>query len=269
MTVPPERLANWADSFSSYRSNPKQADILAWLAQFSEEHRELACKILDHVIVVSETQALQGLRTALQNTPGWHRAAGSRNGKWYFAGFGGPGESGATMLHKFREANDMTSSRWQTYFVSLRDLPGKRLTAADTVIFVDDFSGSGRQVCSYWPRFQELVASEARCVLILLAATATALDRISDETELEPVVHITIAPSESVFAEGGNFSPEDQNVLVEYGKRAWSKHPKGFGECGLLFVLSHKTPNNSLPILYARNDTWIGLFPRSILPPLT
>jgi len=36
----------------------------------------------------------------------------------------------------------------------------------------------------------------------------------------------------------------------------------GFNECGLLLVLSHNTPNNTLPVIWEDTDIFRGLFPR-------
>lgn len=36
----------------------------------------------------------------------------------------------------------------------------------------------------------------------------------------------------------------------------------GFNECGLLLVLSHNTPNNTLPVIWEDTDKFRGLFPR-------
>jgi hypothetical protein len=56
----------------------------------------------------------------------------------------------------------------------------------------------------------------------------------------------------------------DRDNLLPYCDRADKKNPRGFGECGLLYVLCHKTPNNSIPILYANHSQWVGLFPRNL-----
>ncbi|RSK47470.1 phosphoribosyltransferase-like protein [Hymenobacter rigui] len=56
----------------------------------------------------------------------------------------------------------------------------------------------------------------------------------------------------------------DASIVDGHFKKG--KHSKpylGFDECGLPLVLSHNTPNNSLPILWLPNDKdFVGLFPR-------
>jgi hypothetical protein len=44
---------------------------------------------------------------------------------------------------------------------------------------------------------------------------------------------------------------------------ASQRHPRGFGDCGLVIVLYHQCPNNSLAVLHASSGNWEPLFPRS------
>ncbi|MGE5501974.1 MAG: hypothetical protein ACM3W4_08605 [Ignavibacteriales bacterium] len=259
-------MAQWLERFRFYRHPPDEAAIRAWLGRFKEEHQPIAMRVLDAVVVIPEVEIQQGYKDALDSLPGWSRDKAHRQGRWYFVGFGGAGESGVAMLRTFREANNLTNSMWDPLFCMPRDLPKLRLSAYDRVVFVDDFSGSGKQVCSYWPLMQELVASEATCYLVLTAATAAALGEIQRKTELQLRTRITLPEAANIFSEESNlFGADEKAVLVEYGGIAWRAHPKGFGGCGLLFVLSHKTPNNSIPILYVNHQAWVGLFPRNLL----
>ena len=57
----------------------------------------------------------------------------------------------------------------------------------------------------------------------------------------------------------------DQGIETESYKKGKYKNPYlGFDECGLPLILSHNTPNNSLPILWFNSDDhkYGGLFPR-------
>jgi hypothetical protein len=170
------------------------------------------------------------------------------------------------MLRLFREANGMAAAGWQPFFVTPLDLPGLKLSALDSVVFVDDFAGTGTQMVGYWPIMQELIASEAKCYLVLTAITTRATEAITENTDLDVRAEITLDDSANVFSqECALFTEEEKNILDEYGTQASVDRPRGFGECGLTFVLSHKTPNNTLPILYANHPGWVGPFPRYLL----
>jgi hypothetical protein len=261
--VSEERLTSWLERFRFYREPPDKIAIERWLERFSEAHRDVAARVLDSVEILSEREILNAYRTMLSGLPNWNIDPRQRRGRWAFVGFGGAGESGPSMLRLFREANGMTSRAYDQFFHSPTDLPSLQLTAEDQVVFVDDFAGTGDQVCRTWPVLQELIASEARCYLILTAATEDAISKIASRTSLVIMVSYRLTACDNLFNEEcEHFSGEEKNVILSYNRKADRRNPRGYGNCGLLFILSHKTPNNTLPILHAHHRRWRGLFPR-------
>lgn len=257
------KLEGWLNSFRFYRNPPDRARIEDWLSQFLEEHREVAKRVLDRIQVVSDTDILLGYRDFLNRCRGWSRNPAVREGAWYFVGFGGQGESGPHMVRLFRESNQLNAEKYDSLFVTIRDLPSLRLTAADTVVFIDDISGSGDQVCRLWPTIQELIASEARTILLLTAVTYRAAGRIAKETELEVKFRDFLDTDRDFFhVDFVGFSPDEKEIIAGYCTRADHVNPKGYGDCGLLYVLAHKTPNNCLPIVHAYKLAWRGVLPR-------
>jgi hypothetical protein len=170
------------------------------------------------------------------------------------------------MLRMFREANGLTADKWQSYFISVRELPRLNLSAFDTVVFIDDFAGTGEQMTKYWPIMQELVASEASCYLVLTAITSEAEQRIAKKTELKLRSRLVLNESHNIFSDASNLLSTDEKVTLKaLGKLAWPDNPIGYGNCGLTLVLSHKTPNNTIPVLHANHRRWVGPFPRNLI----
>lgn len=261
------RIGKWIRDFRFYRASPHEAEINAWLNRFGLDDRDIAARVLDCVEVISEATIQEGYKQALGAMAGWHRRANLRDGKWIFTGFGAPSESGMAMLRLFREANSLTDQRFDQLFCSITDIPRRKLSAEDSVVLVDDFAGTGRQISRRWPTLQELIACDARCYLVLTAATIDAIRKIESDTTLEVLVRTKIERNENIFSSAcRRFSAADRAALLPYCERADKKNPKGFGDCGLLYVLSHKTPNNSIPILHSNHSRWVGLFPRNLQP---
>lgn len=261
-----QQLVTWVERFAHYRKPPTHDDLLAWLGRFQPEHLSIAHRILENVIVINETQIHEGYRDGLNDLPGWSKKSDVREGRWYFVGVGGQGESGPAMLRMFREANGLASDVWANYFVSPTDLPGLALSAYDSVVFVDDFAGTGEQMTNYWPIVEELIASEAKCYLLTSAMTSEAQEAISEKTEFVVRTSELLPPAANIFSSDCElFDAEEKDILDQYGKLADAKRPRGYGECGLCLVISHKTPNNSIPILHANHNRWIGPFPRYLL----
>lgn len=261
--ISPKRIAEWIEVGRVYRLPPDVAAIRQWLNRFSRGDQDIAARVLDCVQIVSEQEIHLGYRKALEGLRDWDINPARRRGQWLFVGFGGPGESGQAMVRTFREANQLTSRAYDHLFCGATDLLFKGLTAADHIVFIDDFSGTGSQVSSAWPTLQELIAADASCHLILTAATQVAISKIRELNNLSLMVHLNLQEEDNVFSKKCKYFKKAEKLIIEkYGKRADRKIPKGFGECGLLFVLSHKTPNNTVPILSAYHDRWHGLFPR-------
>lgn len=259
----PEKLAQWVEKLRFYRNPPNTERIVNWLSQFDAVDRGLAERILDKIRVVSDEEILIGYRDFLANEGGWHRNQGERQGRWYFLGFGGAGESGPAMVRSFREANRLNAPRFNELFVNITDLPRLQLTAKDTVVFIDDISGSGDQAVGLWPTLAELIASEAKAILVLTAVTETSKDRLSNETELQIRYRDLLGPADDFFDDQfPDFSSEEKNKIEAYCNRADPKNPRGYGNCGLLYILAHKTPNNCLPVIHSHNNGWSGILPR-------
>ena len=261
-----ERIGEWYDRFRFYRHAPSREELSAWIKQFDEADFDLAARVLDQVILISDLDIQKGYRNALASLPGWSAIEAKRVGRWAFVGLGGQAESGPAMLHMFREANDLTSDRHQALFVTLADLPKLRLTARDTVVFVDDFAGTGDQFSKRWEMYRELVSSEAKAHLFLAAATSSAIGRLDGLEDVQVRANLVLGPEANIFApENVVFDGADKTALLAYCRRADKHNPMGWGKCGLLLVISRKTPNNSIPALHATARRWKPIFPRRLL----
>jgi len=260
-----DRMNQWIGDFAGYRINISEGRVERWLQGFRPRHRDIAARVLDAVEFVSHEQIAAAYRTALARLPGWHLDASRRAGKWRFVPFSvSAGESGDSMLHAFRLANRLNRRRYDPLFIGKRDLPGEQLTADDSVVFVDDFAGTGKQAVDAWNEaLEELLPGQPSAYLVLVATSAQARKRISEETGLTVVPQHVLGDSDNIFHDRcTRFSPQDKETIREYCRRADQVNPAGYGQCGFVIVLSHNCPNNSIAILHAFNDRWEGLFRR-------
>jgi hypothetical protein len=275
--VDQKRRKKWIDRFGSYRSGIDNIAIMSWLEQFSNPDRDVAARVLDVVEYFGQSHIHAAYSEALAGLPGWDIAASRRRGKWAFCAMSrSAGESGDAMLHSFRIANKLGAARHDDLFLTRSDLfrrpnlpenDSNRLGSEDVVVLLDDFSGTGGQVCDAWndpvTSFGALLAGVGTVYLILVAASHEALMRIKKETSITVVPAHQLKEADNVFSEKcDKFSNADRSRLLHYGKMADNVRPKGFGDCGFVVVFQHRAPNNSIPILHADHDKWTGLFPR-------
>ena len=188
-----------------------------------------------------------------------------RQGRWRFAAFSSrSGESGDRMLHTFRTAAGLTSGRFDDLFIHRSDLLRENLAAGDTIVFVDDFSGTGTQAVTAWNEsLSELLPGRPRTFLVLVVAIHDAITHIASNTPIKVRAFRRLRPHDNFFApQCTRFNATEKTRTLHYCTIADAAHPRGFGACGVLLVLAHRCPNNSLPILHANNPTFRGLFPR-------
>ena len=272
-----KRYKRWIAHFGSYRAGIINITIESWLNQFDTADQDLAARVLDAVEFYGQSQIHAAYRQALAALDGWHKSASKRKGRWRFAAMSGSaGESGDAMLYQFRIANGLDAKHLNELFVSRSDLfrqpllpdgDPQKLGKDDVVVLLDDFSGTGTQVCDAWndpeTSFGALLAGVGRVYLILVAASKAAQKKISADTSICLVPAHELREGDNIFSDRcTHFTKADRVKLLHYGEIADRRHPKGFGDCGFVVVFQHRPPNNSIPILHANHTRWTGLFPR-------
>jgi len=261
------RVRGWLDDFAGYRVNVTEGRIDRWIEQFQRRHRDLAARILDSVDFVSRGRVAVAFRQVLSQIPGWNLSRQKRKGRWVFVPFtASAGESGDTMLREFRVANGMGKQKFNYLFKYKSDLPGEELGPADTVVFVDDFAGTGQQAIDHWEQsLEELLPQQPTTYLVLVVTSRAARKKIDKETGMVVVPNTEIGDRDNMFHEScKHFSRSEKKIALKYCTRAKPDEPRGFGGSGLLVVFSDRCPNNTIPILHESNNRWEGLFRRSL-----
>lgn len=259
------RYRTWRETFSSYRHAINVNSIDRWLDQFKPTDKDLAARILDCVEFISLEQIGIAFRQILTQLPGWQIDENKRIGRWRFVPFSvSSGESGDTMMHKFRLANGLSGRKYHELFIYKSDLLREKITSEDTVVFIDDFSGTGKQVCDYWTELRELLPEQPTIYLVLVGVNNKAKQKIAEETDLQVISQYDFNNSDDIFSVScRHFTQDEKDKILEYCRRADRTNPRGFGECGLVLVFAHNTPNNSIPILHTNHGAWEGLFRRN------
>ena len=165
-----------------------------------------------------------------------------------------------------------------------------------TVVLLDDFSASG---ITYLRRGSEghiegklekvhrsltsgdlaklVHPDQIRVVLVIYVASAQARAHVEElwadltgegGIPLHVLILQVLGPSTRLTrASGHQLEPlveryYDDDVEDDHTRKGGIDVKFGFGDCGLCVVLSHNTPNNSLPLLWAETDKTRALFPR-------
>lgn len=266
------RIQAWLDRFDGYRVTVTDFRVRNWLANFREDDRDLGARVLDAVTFLKSEDMEAALRDLVSCLPGWHMSKAHRRGKWRFVAFSiSAGESGDLLLHRSRTALGLEGRQFDELFIHKANLLSERLEADDSVVFFDDFAGTGEQACRAWrgdsvtrvTGLAELLPGNPKTYLVLIAAGQRAITRIAQETELNVRAKHMLGSADDIFSRDcEHFTEPEKESLLTYCERADRRIPRGYGNCGFVVVLAHKTPNNSIPVLHASHERWTGLFPR-------
>jgi len=178
-----------------------------------------------------------------------------------FAPLGNTSESSSYLLYHFRQENDLAKDNFD-----IRDCTKR-------IVFVDDFSISGRQAYDYFNKIKTKLGEKSIYFLVMVT-TKDALDKLS---KLKSLPHLITIPcivlddksqlfsSASIVFEG--YKPEVKEQAKQlcryYGERLKvSKSPLGFGGKAYMFGSYYNIPNNTLPIFWSSKDGWKFLFKR-------
>ena len=264
LAIDMHRMTSWVNTFAGYRHPVTEGRIDRWLNQFDQKDRDIAARTLDCVDFITHEHMTIAFRSILRGLDGWNRDESRRRGKWRFVAFSASsGQSGDSMLHKFRLANNLNGKKYDSLFIYKSELLGNSLGLGDNVVFVDDFAGTGRQACEAWAEIEELLPGNPTVYLILVAASVSARTKITNETHLTVIPHIELTNCDNIFSsECGHFTTREKDALLRYCQKGDKHNPRGYGNCGLVIVFAHNCPNNSIPILHAHHHKWEGLFRR-------
>jgi hypothetical protein len=259
------RYAGWMTSFAGYRVAVTQQVIEDWLDQFRPEDRDLAARVLDAVTFLRQQDIEDAYRFAFNQLPGWNILPASRAGRWRILPFSdSAGTSGDSMLHAARTALGMSGRAYNELFIHRSDTYRAGLGRGDNLVFVDDFTGTGDQLCNAWQTgLSELVPDGVVAYFVVAVCGPMAMRRISTETQLNVIAKSALTQSDDIFATAcTHFSVADKARILSYCRKAKKRQPMGYGNCGFLIVFCHKAPNNTIPILHASSRSWTPIFPR-------
>lgn len=269
----------------------QSSQLDGWLKQFDGKTEEFfsAC-ILYKLILRSDRQLISGLQALFRGNLEWKVSlpAGSFDGELVSL-LSGASDPGIRLVPVIRETDPPTKSgplilrmlkralkleqRWMCWPWQCAELARKKPNI-QTIIFVDDFSGTGVQFTKFYElwKFDEL-RNDIKFIYAPIMAHKTALNKLSGLTRLEVVTAEILDEDHSLFSPqswndltGGLISSEAAIAWYKDFVKAKDLQLKtddlGVGELALTLGFGHATPNNSLPSLWTTKSSWFPLLER-------
>jgi|GEM_PF-3255197 len=251
-----QRSQDFAD-----HENMTLARLIRWFDQFNLHDQPMAGKILE-VIDYFAIPRIRGMSKQLVDLV-LAELSGAREDALYFIPVGGVYESSRVIARAIRDIQRRTRARWQ--ICSMADVERLEPNEVDALIFVDDFSGTGNSLSTWWSEVEPLVLpKDAKIIVALLVLNDPARSAILQFAD-DVICIQELDDTHNAFSTSCcHFNDSDRNLLLKYCVRtgASRKYVKGYGDCGLLIAFKHGCPNNSLPLLWWESGTWESLFLR-------
>ena len=269
---------------------------VSWLRNFPQHDQPIASTLLDSLVFFSDSHCEKLLESAFDSycrTILDHRVIRSDNSSRLHSHFKNvcfcpvegeipnPTDSGWLLCRMVRQVLRVPESQIVT--------PARALDRAEvgyTVLFVDDFCGTGSQFSKSWSRdlrgnmprsfrdLQELLHTRKQVIsvgYIPLLATESSLRRLQREVPEAKVLpgHV-LGPDYSINSRELPAGLERTEVVSFLSRHAPQLITEsfidpclGFGKLGLAIAMSHSVPDSTLPILWARGRfDWSPLVPR-------
>lgn len=244
---------------------------IKWMLQFDRDDYPLALRILESVDVLAQ----RDVRTAFEVAQAKLERAAVEKGtpikrsNTLYAGVGQTAKSGSVMAYHYR----LTAEVAESDFFAQDEEEDIDFGRIDNIVLLDDVIGTGQSVIVDVSRIAEEVHSLARSrniYVLTVAGYADGIARVVEETgasvisALEYSSQDTVIDFDAAFYAGLPMSERSRTLdRIKRYCRIAARSDLGYGDVGGLLVFDHNTPNTSLPLIWARGNGWIPLFPRA------
>jgi hypothetical protein len=202
-----------------------------------------------------------------------------------FLGIGNPSESGSHLLYYFRQENNIktnlfinTHEIFRHTSISNSDINKIKVEEELAIpdisryIFLDDFCGTGTQGEKFSrevvKRIKALNSKTHICYFSLIG-TKWGIEELQHKANFDTVSSVLkmddtfkCFSTESRYFDSDEFKKITEEFCTFYGKKLSNEYPLGYKDCQLLIGFHHNIPNNTLPIIWKKTDSFTPVFPR-------
>jgi len=254
----PQELRDYASRFRDHEGITLQS-IQKWIGQWDSANNELARKVLRNTRFYSAADIRAMLRQLVNRI--YQQFPGVPRSRIVFVPAGDPYSGAAVLGRALRDTPGVHKTQVRSFPELLQAGDGE----VEAVALIEDFSGTGDTLESWWYTIEPLILSKVPNIVFgLLVLNAQARPKLEQFTaQVISIQELTVA--NNVLSQESNlFEEGEKDLLLAQCRRTGcaNKYLRGYGDCGLLQVFKHFCPNNSLPILWYESPKWRKLFKR-------
>lgn len=253
----------WAGILGRFKGDVSGEHLAEWLEQFDLTGREAAEVLLQHFRYYSARDVcdlLEKLWGILEE----HHGVTADNA--WFVPTGYVAKSGDAVAYFFRRINGLPEES----FLRCEDLTPEHLKTRQTVVFVDDFVGTGMDAVEVATDvavpLQELYP-DINFIFAAVVGYTSGIERARGTGVLELCVAEELPEATKPFTANSDVFPQKaereryKSIVKEYGERLKPGAPLGYGETQGLVGFFFGTPNNTLPVFWSAAEDWMPLLP--------
>lgn len=244
---------------------------IKWVLQFDSEDFPLALRILENIDVLAQRD-LRGafeIAQAKLERAAIEKGSPIKRSNTLYAGVGQASKSGALMAYHYRQTAEIAESDF--FFIDEEEAID--FSKVENIVLLDDVIGTGGSVGKDVAQIAAEVhtLSKSRNIFVVtVAGYSNGISKVVEETGASVIAALeysskdTVTDFDAAFYAG--LPMADRSETLERIKRYCriaSRSDLGYGGVGGLLVFDHNTPNTSLPVIWARGNGWIPLFPRA------
>lgn len=255
-----ETLDNLAAAF---KGDVSAAALEKWLSQFDAEDVPYITPLVKAFKYYTVTDVFSLLERLSQRL---HQELHIDPAKTWFIPSGYVAKSGDAIAYFFKRQNRVPDEA----FLRGADLTEQRLSERSTVVFLDDFVGSGQLLLRTADEIAvplRRAVPHARFIFAALVGYIRGLARIPSGGPIESCVAESIGLELEPFGAGSRLFPDSETrrkaeaVVRRYTERLSPKSPLGYGASQGLVAFFFGTPNNTLPFFWRSGSDWTPLLP--------
>lgn len=237
--------------------------ISNWMSQFEKSDREVIAKLVEYFRYYTSSDVFSLVERLWSSLRSEHGVAPESS---WFVPSGYVAKSGDAVAYFFRRHNELPEEA----FLRVSDLTSDRFTQRNTVVFVDDFIGSGQEALFIASGVVEPLRVKAPGTKFIFAAMVgyeDGIKRIVESKAMDVCIVDVLKDETRPFSTNSIIFPEPESrakaeqVVRKYCSILKPKSPLGYGETQGLVGFFFGTPNNTLPIFWSKSAGWNPLLP--------
>ena len=257
----PQELRDYFSRFRDHEGITSQS-IQKWISQWGPTNQELAKKVLRNTRFYSAAD----IRVMLRQLVGriYQQFPGVPRKKIVFVPAGDPYSGAAILGRALRDTPGVSKGQVRSFPELLQAVDGE----VDAVALIEDFSGTGDTLESWWYTIEPLILPKIPNIVFgLLVLNAKARPKLEQFTAQVISIQELTEANNVISEESTTFEGDEKDLLLVKCQETGCapKYLRGYGDCGLLQVFKHFCPNNCLPVLWYESAKWRKLFKRRAL----